>query len=103
MQSSLSPTKGSSLVRSRRGNACAVAVQRTKDASTTRKESPLPYQIVSIGRVFNDKTRAALIENMNQYEQDGWQFHSVFGVGEQAGCMGQNTTETLYMVLESKR
>lgn len=63
----------------------------------------MPYQIVSIGRVFNDKTRAQLIENMNRYEQEGWEFHSVFAVGEQAGCLGQNTTETLYMVLESKR
>jgi hypothetical protein len=70
---------------------------------TIRKECLLPYQIVSIGRVFNDKTRAELIENMNQYEQNGWRFHSVFAVGEQAGCLSQNTTETLYMVLESKR
>jgi hypothetical protein len=40
---------------------------------------------------------------MNQYEQQGWRFHSVFAVGEQKGCLGQNTVETLYMVLESKR
>ncbi|MDX6622699.1 MAG: hypothetical protein QOE75_631 [Solirubrobacterales bacterium] len=63
----------------------------------------MPYQIVSIGRVFNDKTRAQLMENMNQHEQQGWQFHSVFAVSEQTGCMGQTTKETLYMVLESKR
>jgi hypothetical protein len=63
----------------------------------------LPYQIVSIGRVFNDKGRAQLTENMNQYEQQGWKFHSVFAVSEQTGCLGQNTQETLYMVLESKR
>lgn len=63
----------------------------------------MPYQVISIGRVFNDKTRAQLIESMNRYEQEGWVFHSVFGVGEQAGCLGQNTTETLYMVLESRK
>jgi len=63
----------------------------------------LPYQVVSIGRVFNEKTRAQLIENMNSHEQQGWQFHSVFGVSERSGCMGQNTVETLYMVFESKR
>jgi hypothetical protein len=62
----------------------------------------LPYQVVPIGRVFNDKSRANLIESLNQYERDGWKFHSVFGVGEQSGCLGQNTTETLYMVLERK-
>jgi predicted RNA-binding protein with PIN domain len=62
----------------------------------------LPYQVVSIGRVFNDKTRAQLIQRMNEYESQGWKFHSVFAVGEQAGCLGQNTTETLYMVMESK-
>jgi len=63
----------------------------------------LPYQIISIGRVFNDKTRTQLTETMNQYEQEGWRFHSVFAVGEQSGCLGQNTVETLYMVLESKK
>jgi predicted RNA-binding protein with PIN domain len=63
----------------------------------------LPYQIVSIGRVFIEKSRTNLIETMNQYEQQGWQFHSVFGVAEQTGCLGQNTTETLYMVMESKK
>jgi hypothetical protein len=62
----------------------------------------LPYQVIPIGRVFNDKSRANLIESLNQYERDGWKFHSVFGVGEQTGCLGQNTTETLYMVLERK-
>ena len=71
--------------------------------STTRKGSPLAYQIISIGRVFNDKTRTELTENMNRYEQEGWRFHSVFAVNEQRGCLGQNTVETLYMVLESKR
>lgn len=63
----------------------------------------MPYQVISIGRVFNDKTRAQLIANMNQHEQAGWRFHSVFGVSEQSGCLGQNTTETLYMVLESRK
>lgn len=63
----------------------------------------MPYQIVSIGRVFNEKSRTNLIETMNQYEQQGWKFHSVFGVAEQTGCLGQNTTETLYMVMESKK
>lgn len=63
----------------------------------------MPYQVVSIGRVFNDKARAQLIANMNQHEQQGWRFHSVFAVSEKTGCMGQNTVETLYMVLESKR
>jgi hypothetical protein len=62
----------------------------------------LPYQVIPIGRVFNDKSRAELTASLNQYEIDGWRFHSVFGVSEQAGCLGQNTTETLYMVLESK-
>lgn len=62
----------------------------------------MPYQVIPIGRVFNDKSRANLIESLNQYERDGWKFHSVFGVGEQTGCLGQNTTETLYMVLERK-
>lgn len=63
----------------------------------------MPYRVISIGRVFNDKTRAELTENMNQFEEQGWRFHSVFGVTEQSGCMGQNTSETLYMVLESKK
>ncbi len=63
----------------------------------------MPYQVVSIGRVFNDKTRAQLIANMNNHEQQGWRFHSVFAVSEQRGCLGQNTAETLYMVLESKQ
>jgi hypothetical protein len=63
----------------------------------------VPYKVISIGRVFNDKTRANLIESMNQFEREGWKFHSVFGVGEQSGCLGQNTVETLYMVLESKK
>jgi hypothetical protein len=53
--------------------------------------------------VFNDKSRAALIEHLNTYEQQGWEFHSVFGVSEQKGCLGSTTSETLYMVLESKR
>jgi hypothetical protein len=40
---------------------------------------------------------------MNGYERDGWRFHSVFGVSEQTGCLGQTTNETLYMVLEGKK
>ena len=63
----------------------------------------MPYQVIPIGRVFNDKSRAQLIENLNGYEREGWEFHSVFGVSEQSGCLGQNTTETLYMVLENKK
>ena len=63
----------------------------------------MPYQVIPIGRVFNDKSRAELISSLNNYEQEGWRFHSVFGVSEQTGCLGQNTSETLYMVLESKK
>lgn len=63
----------------------------------------MPYQVIPIGRVFNDKSRAELIEKLNRYENEGWRFHSVFGVSEQSGCLGQNTAETLYMVLESKK
>jgi len=63
----------------------------------------LPYQVIPIGRVFNDKSRATLIESLDAYERDGWQFHSVFAVSEQSGCLGGSSSETLYMVLESKR
>lgn len=59
--------------------------------------------MIPIGRVFNDKTRAALTESLDAYEREGWQFHSVFGVTEQKGCLGSTNVETLYMVLESKR
>jgi hypothetical protein len=63
----------------------------------------LPYQVIPIGRVFNDKSRAELVTSLNSYEREGWKFHSVFGVSEQSGCLGQNTAETLYMVLESDK
>jgi hypothetical protein len=62
----------------------------------------LAYQIVSIGRVFDNKSREGLIAQLNQFEQQGWEFHSVFGVSERSGCMGQNSAETLYMVLKSR-
>lgn len=63
----------------------------------------MPYQVIPIGRVFDDKSRAALVESLNNYERDGWEFHSVFGVSEKSGCLGQDTKETLYMVMESKK
>lgn len=63
----------------------------------------MAYQIVSIGRVFTDKTREALSQQLNGYEQQGWEFHSVFGVTERTGCMGNSTSENLYMVLQSRR
>jgi hypothetical protein len=63
----------------------------------------LAYHIVSIGKVFTDKTREALTQQLNAHEEQGWEFHSVFGVSERTGCLGTNTSETLYMVLKSRR
>jgi hypothetical protein len=62
----------------------------------------MPYQVIPIGRNFNDKSRAGLVQAMNESEQNGWRFHSVFGVTETKGCLGSTNVETLYMVLESK-
>ncbi len=62
----------------------------------------MPYHIVNVGRVFTDKTRDNLTQQLNQFEQQGWEFHSVFAVTERTGCMGTNTAETLYMVLKSR-
>ena len=62
----------------------------------------MAYQIVNVGRVFTDKGREALTQQLNQYEQQGWEFHSVFAVNERTGCMGQNAAETIYMVFKSR-
>jgi hypothetical protein len=62
----------------------------------------VPYQVVPIGKSFNDKSRAGLVQAMNEAEREGWRFHSVFGVTESKGCLGSTNVETLYMVLESK-
>jgi hypothetical protein len=62
----------------------------------------LPYQIINVGRVFTEKTRESLTQNLNAYEQQGWEFHSVFAVTERTGCLGTNTAETLYMVLKAR-
>jgi hypothetical protein len=58
--------------------------------------------VVPIGKSFNDKSRAGLVQAMNEAEREGWRFHSVFGVTESKGCLGSTNVETLYMVLESK-
>lgn len=60
----------------------------------------MAYQVVSIGRVFNEKSRQALIDQMNHWENHGWDYHSVFAVSERTGCLGTNTAETLYMVMK---
>jgi hypothetical protein len=62
----------------------------------------VPYQVIPIGKNFNDKSRAGLVQAMNEAEQEGWRFHSVFGVTETKGCLASTTVETLYMALESK-
>lgn len=62
----------------------------------------MPYQVIPIGKNFNDKSRAGLVQTLNQAEQEGWKFHSVFGVTESKGCLGTTDVETLYMVLETK-
>lgn len=62
----------------------------------------MAYQVVSIGRVFNEKSRQALIDQMNHWENHGWEYHSVFAVSERTGCLGTNTAETLYMVMKYK-
>jgi phenylacetate-coenzyme A ligase PaaK-like adenylate-forming protein len=62
----------------------------------------LAYQIVNVGKVFSEKTRQALTEQLNAQEQQGWEFHSVFGVTERTGCLGGSTSETLYMVLKAR-
>jgi len=61
----------------------------------------LPYQIVNVGRVFNEKNREALIQRLNQNEAVGWEFHSMFAA-TQSGCLGLSRAETLYMVLKSR-
>jgi hypothetical protein len=63
----------------------------------------VPYQVVPIGKNFNDKSRVGLAQAMNDAEREGWRFHSVFGVTESKGCLITQEVETLYMVLESTK
>jgi hypothetical protein len=63
----------------------------------------VPYQVIPIGKNFNDKSRAGLTQALNEAEHEGWKFHSVFGVTESKGCLGTTDVETLYMVLEKPK
>jgi hypothetical protein len=56
------------------------------------------YRIENIGRVFTNKTREHLENQLTAEAESGWYFHSVFGVTE-TSCFGLQKANTYYMVL----
>lgn len=60
----------------------------------------MPYQVINVGKVFSSKGSEQFSGTLNQHESQGWQFHSIFAVTERTGCLGTQSSETLYMVLK---
>ncbi len=61
----------------------------------------MAYVIRNIGSSFNDRTIEGLVEQLNQYDQQGWDFHSVFMV-QHRSCLGLAKVNTYLAVFKQR-